>query len=726
MGLDSDVAEVAPTQGAAGAASQRIRVWAWACLGIMGGLYFVTLRAALPPAFRLVMLEAIYCTPILLTVIFSVRARAMSEGVERVFWLCLGAANAILLGCELLLMWWVFAIDPAGPPRVCWPFHIMHGVAAVFFIGLLVSMSRLTQSSGAARSRVAFDAAALSVIAGALILRFYVRPIMGPAGASVGETLLGTGYPLFGLMMVCGTIGNVVGMKVDRWRAWDRLVAISLSMYAVAISLWPLWYTTAAGGSRNYERGLLDLVQFTGHWLLMMAAVYRLTEPGARPLRPLPPLAAGRFRWSNVVVPVVTVAAIPLFAYAAYSSMPGGWFWVYAVAATVMTTLVLGRSVVVALEHGVLFHRSITDPLTGLYNHRFFHDRLDQELEQAARYGESLSLIALDIDDFGAYNERHGHMAGDRLLVDAASLFQGVCTRSCTVARLGGDEFAVILPATELSEATVIARRMLDVLSIEAGERPGSVSVSAGVASFPMHAVDAERLMRVADGALFDAKESGKAGVVAYDTERVPDLSARERISRLERQNRLSAVRALAAAVDARDASTRDHSATVAHLARAVGVRMGWSEDDLRQLETAATLHDVGKIGIPDSLLNKRGPLSERETQQIRQHSVLGQQILSSAGLSEIMPVVRSHHEHWDGSGYPDGLAGEEIPLGARIIGVCDAYDTMVTDRPQSPPMRREDALALIEDEAGFRFDPACVAALRSVLLSSAQASVSR
>jgi len=698
---------------------RRLRLAAWVLLGVLSVAYYAVLNSPLPPVSRFLGMELIYCTPIVVTVLLGLRSRALSEGAERAFWGFLSAANAVLLGCELLLIWWVLVLDPMGPPRVSWPFHIMHGVAAVFFLGLIVSMSRLTQIPLVTKLRWTLDSAALALIAAAALLTVYVRPVMAPADAPVSHLLLGTGYPLFGLLMMMGTLGNVVGMKVDRWRTWDTLTALSLAIYACAISLWPLWYGTAVTTSRNYERGLLDLVQFGGHWLLMMAAVYRLTELSVRPLKPLAPPSDSKFKWAHALVPALSIVAIPALAWLAYVSLPDrGSFVVYTVTLTLITVLALARSVAVALEHGALFHRSITDPLTGLYNHRFFHDRLSDELSQAQRYGEHLAVITLDLDDFGRFNELHGHLGGDRLLAEVGALIRSVTPAGAIPARLGGDEFGVLAPTADSLDALVLARRMLDIVGIQAGGHPGGVSFSAGIAVYPDHADDPETLLRLADGALFDAKGSGKSTVVLYDAERVPDLSATDRIARLERQSRLAAVRALAAAVDARDASTQDHSYHVAGMAGAVGRHMGLTDEAVRRVETAALLHDVGKIAVADSLLKKGAPLTDAEADRVRSHVVLGQQILASAGLEELMPVVRSHHERWDGGGYPDGLAGDEIPFEARILAVCDAFEAITTDTPTRIALSREAALTELSSAAGSQFDPEVVSALAVVVHS--------
>jgi HD-GYP domain-containing protein (c-di-GMP phosphodiesterase class II) len=236
------------------------------------------------------------------------------------------------------------------------------------------------------------------------------------------------------------------------------------------------------------------------------------------------------------------------------------------------------------------------------------------------------------------------------------------------------------------------------------------------VATYPDHGESATELLHLADGALFSAKENGKGRVVAYDPLRVPDLSARERIERLERNSRISAVRALAAAVDARYPDSRSHAEKVAALVGRLGHHLGLSDEAVRALELLAVVHDVGQIAVSDAVLKKPGSLSPSDWEQMRRHPEHGQRILASTGLTELVPAVRSHHERWDGAGYPDGLAGTEIPYEARVLALCDAYETMLADHEHRPAMSEEDAQREIMYGAGTQFDPELAAKLLEML----------
>jgi len=235
------------------------------------------------------------------------------------------------------------------------------------------------------------------------------------------------------------------------------------------------------------------------------------------------------------------------------------------------------------------------------------------------------------------------------------------------------------------------------------------VTGSIGVASYPDHAKDREELVRKADGAQYWAKYHGKNQVVRFDAGTVQALDADERIRRLEEQSHLGTVRALAAAVDARDPLTQYHSRNVAALAVLVARDLGMAPERVRLIEMAAVLHDIGKIGITDEILIKPGPLTEEETALVREHSALGERILASTSLDQVLPWIRHHHERWDGAGYPDGLAAVAIPLEARVLSVCDAYDAMINERPYHRALSRAEAKQELVDCMGTQFDPAVV-----------------
>jgi len=348
---------------------------------------------------------------------------------------------------------------------------------------------------------------------------------------------------------------------------------------------------------------------------------------------------------------------------------------------------------------------ALTDPLTGLGNHRHFHERLQRELSAAQGLGSSVSLCFLDIDDFKQINDRYGHPAGDRVLSQVA----GRLRQGGEAFRLGGDEFAILMPGTTETAARDAATSIVARIGELDLGHVGGITVSAGVATYPRHGADRDSLIRLADGALYWAKEHGKNRVRVSR----PDGIEPEEIGRLSasRAARFRAAGTLARAVDTRDTYTGSHSDRVSDLSARIAERMGLSADDVELARLAGSLHDLGKLAIPEEILRKPANLSGAERMVVERHPQIGYRMLESLGVEPIADWVLHHHERWDGTGYPNRIAGEGIPLGARIIFVADAFDAMTSDRTYREPMAREDAIAEVERCAGTQFDPGVVQA---------------
>jgi diguanylate cyclase (GGDEF)-like protein len=355
---------------------------------------------------------------------------------------------------------------------------------------------------------------------------------------------------------------------------------------------------------------------------------------------------------------------------------------------------------------------ALTDPLTGLGNHRHFHERLARELEHALRYGRTLAVCLVDVDDFKRINDRFGHPAGDRVLsIVAARLRQ-----TGEAFRLGGDEFVVLLPGYEASEARTAAESIIDRISAIDLEHMGEITVSAGIAVAPDHATDRDELLRLVDSALYWAKEYGKNQARTYRSDAVELAELKRLASGGDRAARLRAAASLARAVDARDVYTGFHSQRVSQLAGRIAARLGLDREQIELTRLAASLHDLGKLALPEELLRKPAPLTDPERLVLERHPQIGYRMLDSLGVDPVADWVLHHHERWDGAGYPDQLAAEDIPLGARIIFVADAYDAMTSDRLYRGRRSPEEALAELRACAGTQFDPAVVEALEEEL----------
>ncbi len=372
---------------------------------------------------------------------------------------------------------------------------------------------------------------------------------------------------------------------------------------------------------------------------------------------------------------------------------------------------IIGLAVANTEAQARLVEQAATDPLTGLANHRAFHERLREELSRALRHDRPLALALLDIDHFKAVNDSLGHERGDAVLAAVAARLTESARAEDVLARLGGDEFAVLMPETTEDDALAAierTRRAIAAIELEGGL---TVSASAGVCGVE-HAQDADALVRLADGALYWSKAHGRDAAWIYDASVVRELSITERAEQLQRSRTLVGIRALARAIDAKDPSTQEHSQRVATLACAIARGMGWSEERIALLEEAALVHDVGKIGVPDAVLLKPGRLTDDEYAQIKRHAPVGAQMVEDVLLPEQVAWIRAHHERPDGRGYPDGLAGDAIPDGAAILAVADAFDVMTATRIYSSARSRDDALAECERLIGAQFVAEPVAAL--------------
>jgi diguanylate cyclase (GGDEF)-like protein len=363
-----------------------------------------------------------------------------------------------------------------------------------------------------------------------------------------------------------------------------------------------------------------------------------------------------------------------------------------------------------AAEVERLSEMAITDPLTGLRNHRAFHEDVARELQRAGRTGVPLALVLLDVDGLKAVNDTQGHQAGDERLQALAEAIRVTGRGSDVAYRVGGDEFAVILPDARTWGALEFAQRLR--AATQAGtDAGGSFTATAGI-SEALTLRSKDELVREADLALIGAKRIHQ-DVVIYG----PDLApAADRGAEGDVHHTRTLASALARAVDAKDSYTRSHCQTVSQLCGLIGAELGFDSAGLTRLRLAGLLHDVGKIGVPDEILNKPAKLTEDEYEQMKRHSLLGYDIVEAADMAVEARWVRHHHERFDGGGYPDGLAGEEIPLESRVILVADAFEAMTSDRPYRQAPGQSFAIVELGRNAGTQFDPAVVEALTCVL----------
>lgn len=355
--------------------------------------------------------------------------------------------------------------------------------------------------------------------------------------------------------------------------------------------------------------------------------------------------------------------------------------------------------------------RATRDGLTGLRNNRYFHESLAAEIYRCSRTGQLVTIGLIDLDDFKKINDTFGHQEGDAVLIRVAQTLSQTLRPYDLACRLGGEEFGVIFPATTPEEAKVVLDRIAAGLQ-NAGPQGAPTTFSGGVSTYPRDAHEQHDLYEKADAAAYTAKSRGKAHTLIYDPAAVVDMQSREHVDSRHRDAMLATARSLVSSVDAKDSTDRNHSELVGRYAQAVARSLGCDPDFTYQMYLCGLLHDVGKIGIDDAIVAKPGQLTPEEFEEVKRHPEISAQVVANAGFGNIARWVRHHHEHWDGTGYPEGLAGEQIPLGARIILVTEAYEVMTSNRVYRKALPPEGALQELHRFSGSRFDPMVVEAL--------------
>jgi diguanylate cyclase (GGDEF)-like protein/putative nucleotidyltransferase with HDIG domain len=533
-----------------------------------------------------------------------------------------------------------------------------------------------------------------------------------------------------------------------------------LSYDHIGIAL--LEYTTrelvvsAEGGKRRgaigrrlpLDAGLIGQVARTGK-----AAIYRSTAAAQSNIKPVLP-------------ETLTAMALPIF----YADHLHGVLYVETLDRVdfseeeSLLLHTLADLIAGALHNALTFQKAqeqaITDGLTGVKTHRFFMEALSSEWKRSSRAGRSFALVLLDLDRFKFVNDFYGHLEGDLVLQRIGQILETNCRRSDVVARYGGDEFVILMPETTMEQARQLSSKLRGWVAADPLLREKNISASFGIASYPLHGSSPQELIQVADASMYLSKHQGGNTVSTADhvdpnearrwkrdvleaylgvtlkrlfatgpdafeeiyqrlrqfsdslpSTEIPGPVSSDSLGSLP-QSILDTVTSLAYAVDAKDQYTQGHSQKVSAYAALLAEAMGMSDAEVEEVRLGAVLHDVGKVAIPEQILNKSGPLNPDEWETMKTHITFGAKLLEPlAPLARIRQMVLHHHEFFDGSGYPEALAGKTIPMGARIITIADSYDTITSDRSYKKGRTAEEALAELERCANTQFDPELVSA---------------
>jgi two-component system, cell cycle response regulator len=596
-------------------------------------------------------------------------ARAFAVPGERAPWLLVGLGMAVWACGDL---YWTFFLAELETTPIPSPSDVLYLAFYPFaYVGLgLLLLRRVERFHGSLWLDGAIGGLVVSAI-GAAVVFDAVLSTTGGAPAGIATNLA---YPLFDLLLVALLVGVIAltGWRPDR--TW-LLVAAGFGSFAIADSIY--LYQSAAG---TYVEGQLTDLGWVAAAVLLACAAWS-------PARKIPDVRSES--WQVISLPAIFAAiALGVLVYDHFHRLN----WLALTLASASLAAVIVRAGLSFREKLQLLSTSreeaLTDSLTGLGNRRRFMLDVERDLDGVGTR-EPLVLVLFDLDGFKSYNDTFGHPAGDAMLARISrSLARAVDGRGRTY-RMGGDEFCVLAPAAHAGPGGLISTSA-EALSVE-GEG-FSISCSHGFVLLPEEAHNASDALRIADSRMYVNKNRYRptAGRQSMDV-----------LLRLLHEH---------------EADIGRHFAGVAELVEAVGRRLRVPAEELETLRQAAEVHDIGKIAIPAQILTKPGPLTEDEWEFVRRHTVIGERILAAApALGQVARVVRSTHEHFDGSGYPDRLEGQEIPLGARIIAVCDAFDAMTSERPHTAVVADDEALGELGRCAGSQFDPKVVEAFNGV-----------
>ncbi len=501
----------------------------------------------------------------------------------------------------------------------------------------------------------------------------------------------GANVPVLLALYACaGATGAVVIVLRDRLTAWTVLIPLSGANLLVA------------GGMLATE-GRTGVYAMFYVWIALTASYF--------------------LAWMQVVMQATLIGATYAAVLAIQHPTGAAEQWVIVIGTVTVVAAIVGilrRGVAGLFVH--LADSARTDPLTDLLNRRGFEELIEIELERSRRNNSPLALLVIDLDDFKAVNDRGGHPSGDRALRLFARSLTETVRRIDRAARTAGDRFAVLLPDTEPHSAYLLAERLRRRLSEEVPAHPVVLSASIGVATSPKHGLTSTDLVQAAERALYAAKSLGRDRAVMYDPEVVGSLIAAGEQGERRREENLAAVMVLAETLDIRDTGTARHSQTVARYAAMIAERLCMPTHRVERIRLAGVLHDIGKIGVPDAILRKPGPLTPEEYGEMKNHAELGARIVAGANLEDISAWVLAHHERPDGRGYPHGLPDGDIPIEAKILAVADSYEAMTSDRVYRMSIGHDAAQEELRNCSGSQFDPIVVEALIAALGAPASA----
>ncbi len=610
-------------------------------------------------------------TAIELIAVACAAARLFSRREHRVAWGLITAGLLVWAAGDLV--WAVWLDDLANPPYPSVADGLYLLMYPAVYGGLLLLMRAHFRHVGVA---MWLDGLVVGLATAAVGAALIFPDVLSSSTGGTAAVTVSLAYPL-GDFMLLVFVG--LGFALSGWRPGRQWLLMGFGLLVSACADMIFVYQEA---HEAYVPGrILDTMWPASMALIALAA-----------WQPAPRRVQRRTSGRAIMLPAL-FGLIP-FGLLVYAGLHPLTHLALGLAAAGVFTAGL-RGALAYVENGRMLrrqtHDAVTDPLTGLANRRRLLEDLDAAVARAAHGGES-TLAFFDLNGFKHYNDSFGHAAGDNLLRSLGGALADAVSGAGTAYRLGGDEFCILLDGRFPRHDAVIARAASALCEQGTGF---AISASCGVVIVPEEAATVTGVLSLADERMYAEKDISKRGSL-HQTQNV-----------------------LLQLLSEREPTLGSHVRDVGDLAIAVGRRLKLDSEALDELRRAAELHDIGKLAIPEEILYKPGPLDEAEWRFMRQHTVIGARILNVApALRPVSELVRSSHERWDGTGYPDGLAGGAIPLGARIIAACDALDAMISTRPYQVARSLEEAIAELRRRSGTQFDPQVVPVVCRVIES--------
>ncbi len=677
---------------------------------------------------------------------FSLRDQPRSE------WMAMFSALSMLSFGIGQIIWMTYQFACHTEPLVGWDDALYLLAYPLLLLGFLASPSKPLPDS--ARARIGLDG--LIVMASAVTFSWYfiLGPTLRQGHMTILEKAVMTAYPIGDLVLVVCVllIGARASSREQHYIVRLLCIGMLIAVGADSYNDWRALHGIAVTGTWLDDSLILGymLTGLAVGWSRLSAErISKASDASAGVDAALVQPSAASSVWLTLT-PYALLPCVGLLAlYAGLQGHTGRQYavGVYIGAAGVLALVIVRQLLAIAETRDLnrqlastqgeltsnldalrcanerLQSMATTDLLTEMPNHRALVSAIDSELERSTRTGRACSVLFLDIDHFKFVNDTFGHASGDLALREFAAVIRRNLRGIDLLGRWGGEEFVALLPEADSREAYKIAERVRAAVASHSFNVAGGLllTCSIGAGTFPDDAFNRDALMHAADRAMYAAKRCGRNQVrTAADANTALTESESEALLARDARDEaalLGMVEALTALVEVRDHYTGDHTADVESLSRDVALELGMSHSEARMVGIAGRLHDIGKVAIPDAVLHKPARLTEEEWVVMRSHASIGGDVVARIpALRALAPIVRGHHESWNGAGYPDRLAGEAIPLASRIITVSDAYCAMVTDRPYRARCSSDDALAELWRCAGTQFDPSVVKSLVTVI----------